>query len=552
MKSKLQIAIRKLNNTNNGSYEYNFQIRQQHSRMISFQDKQTRYRMMCASSPQVSPSTLYLRGTSKLHDNDWVIGSSGDLANVIDILIKYAYFNDYQLDFNFDTKNNEEVVIHMYDNDQQINRSHSLISIYNSIEKLKPSSVEYFKRIVTCDKCNKESLDASYLPNIGMICKPCCKHLEKCQICHSLVLKCESKKNSLNVEYKVCKKCSKEFTCNFCNCKELTIFAKIGLIITKDGRNLNKSICSKCFGNSHECSSCGCGYSKNYTKCPCRMPSDFRRMIRAHNADVTEILQMDIDCELGLEIEVGVECANRPQYEEVFNHTEKILGNDAITVFDRSIDEVDTERHIANTYRGFEIVTRPMNYKNMIKFIDNLTEKRHPNLRSWDVKTTGIHIHVARNKCYIDNKTKQLYQKPFITKIEIGKLLVFINNPFNIDFVTHVARRNNSRYARLTTKRIVDYRDSRRECHYEAVNTNKPNTIEFRIFRGTLNKDTIYSYIQFVFASIEFVRKTSAKNLTFTKFIKWLDKTDKSSYRQLKERISKFGEKGQLEIGGEV
>ncbi len=229
----------------------------------------------------------------------------------------------------------------------------------------------------------------------------------------------------------------------------------------------------------------------------------------------------------------------------------KIMDKDAIAVYDSSIDWLDgSDKTQRNTYRGFEIVTRPLNLENMIDFIKRLTEKRHEKLRSWHVGTAGIHIHVARNRQKKDRNGRRV---PNLTEIEIGKLLMFVNEPKNRHMIKHIARRYNAKYARFQNKRIIDCRDKSKDCHYDAINTNKDHTIEFRIFRGTLNQETILSYLQFIYAAIAFVRITPAnsKSLSFIRFLEWLSRTPKSQYRHLKKRLETYGKSNQLELGGE-
>lgn len=59
---------------------------------------------------------------------------------------------------------------------------------------------------------------------------------------------------------------------------------------------------------------------------------------------------------------------------------------------------------------------------------------------------------------------------------------------------------------------------------YDILNTRNTNTVEFRLFKGTMNPSSIMRYLEFVDALVRFVASTSASNdgLSHTKFIKWL------------------------------
>lgn len=59
---------------------------------------------------------------------------------------------------------------------------------------------------------------------------------------------------------------------------------------------------------------------------------------------------------------------------------------------------------------------------------------------------------------------------------------------------------------------------------YDVLNTKNKATVEFRLFKGTMNPDSIYRYLEFVDALVRFVPTTSAcdDGVNFSKFIDWL------------------------------
>lgn len=61
-------------------------------------------------------------------------------------------------------------------------------------------------------------------------------------------------------------------------------------------------------------------------------------------------------------------------------------------------------------------------------------------------------------------------------------------------------------------------------ARYDALNTTNRNTVEFRMFKGTMNGTTIMRYLEFTDALVRFVANTSATDsgLHFSTFIKWL------------------------------
>lgn len=61
---------------------------------------------------------------------------------------------------------------------------------------------------------------------------------------------------------------------------------------------------------------------------------------------------------------------------------------------------------------------------------------------------------------------------------------------------------------------------------YDVLNTGNQATVEFRLFKGTMNPDSIYRYLEFVDAIVRFVPSTSAtdEGVHYSAFIGWLTK----------------------------
>ena len=69
-----------------------------------------------------------------------------------------------------------------------------------------------------------------------------------------------------------------------------------------------------------------------------------------------------------------------------------------------------------------------------------------------------------------------IYILTSITPLEIGKLLVFVNDKKNVRFIEDIAGRNMNRWCKSESKKISDgqYRSDDR---YEAVNTVPSKTV---------------------------------------------------------------------------
>lgn len=72
---------------------------------------------------------------------------------------------------------------------------------------------------------------------------------------------------------------------------------------------------------------------------------------------------------------------------------------------------------------------------------------------------------------------------------------------------------------------------------YDVLNTSNEHTIEFRLFKGTMNGDSVYRYLEFVDALVRFVPTISAtdSSLIYHEFIKWIisDSFNRARYGSL-------------------
>ena len=92
-----------------------------------------------------------------------------------------------------------------------------------------------------------------------------------------------------------------------------------------------------------------------------------------------------------------------------------------------------------------------------------------------------------------------------------------------------------------TFKRKLGYRGSDR---YSAVNTNNSETLEMRIFRGSVNSETIKAQLDLAHASVEYTRTINANDvingaLTADSFM-WYIFQHEELYPQLVSRIDRL------------
>lgn len=158
-------------------------------------------------------------------------------------------------------------------------------------------------------------------------------------------------------------------------------------------------------------------------------------------------------------------------------------------------------KHDGSLNNGFEIVSRPMEYEMTLRRWLKLLNVGFRNLRSWKTSSCGMHVHVSRRP---------------LTQLQIAKMLVFINSPRAEKLVTAVAGRYSTGYSRVKNKQWRDARGGYNSDRYEMVNLQNDNTVEFRIFKGTLSPFGFARNLQFVKAMVDFTAPASGVTLAQT------------------------------------
>lgn len=188
---------------------------------------------------------------------------------------------------------------------------------------------------------------------------------------------------------------------------------------------------------------------------------------------------------------------------------------------------------------GFEIVTHPMSHAYMTRDENPMwqvltTLKRDYNMISWGTKTCGLHVHVSRNG--------------FAGGSHQHRFLQLVYN--NKDFYQLLAGRSSSNWAKFDDiidpisgeKSFKSKFDRHGSDRYSAVNTNNRNTLEVRIFRGSLNPRFVKSAVDLVHASIEYTRVMSVPQvrsdaLSTLRFREYIE-SNSNLYKSLNERIA--------------
>lgn len=180
---------------------------------------------------------------------------------------------------------------------------------------------------------------------------------------------------------------------------------------------------------------------------------------------------------------------------------------------------------------GFEIVTHPHTLeKYHTDFNWGVLEKlQTKGYRSWNTRSCGLHVHVSRTAFgngdpwsygISSNTRSQLILQKQSHELRFMKLIYD-----NQRQVERIAGRSNNQYATFSDKGSLvrkvksGYQNNGR---YSAINTENDETIEVRVFKGSLRKERVLSALEFVHASVEYTRdiKVTSKNhaLSWLKF----------------------------------
>lgn len=172
---------------------------------------------------------------------------------------------------------------------------------------------------------------------------------------------------------------------------------------------------------------------------------------------------------------------------------------------------------------GIEIVTCPATYdvhkeKGRILFDTITKETKLKNL-----STCGLHIHVSKKS---------------LSTLQIGKIIEFIHNPKNKEFITKIAGRASNRFSSLEKERKItdvapDNFNPELEERMVGVNLKNVDTIEFRIFASTTVYEDYMMRLDFVNALLFYTQscQINVKSLSLLKekdtFVSFLDSNKK-------------------------
>ena len=371
------------------------------------------------------------------------------------------------------------------------------------------------------------------------------------QVCNDCVIVCERCSDILTINddtYMVdncsrwCQSCIDRAGSYCDSCEEFNSWG------TSYIHDRGESWCESCTNNASYCDNCERYYEDGCDRC--EGDSDNSMVIHDYSYRPDPIFHStDKNERLFFGIEIEVEARNN--LVDASNYAYQLEAN-----------ELAYLKHDGSLSNGFEIVTHPMShdfYKNQAEEFWDVIEtlRSQYKVKSWDTSTCGLHIHISRSG--------------FNGGAHMHRFLNLVYS--NQEFYQTLAGRSSDQWAKFDDverrewaldkngDRIVDaYGDrviittrsfrnkldhNRGSDRYSAVNTLNRHTLEMRIFRGTVNGDTIKAQIDLAHASVEYTRTMSVKDireggaLTSTQFIRYIAE-NAMLYPELFARVSKL------------
>lgn len=303
-----------------------------------------------------------------------------------------------------------------------------------------------------------------------------------------------------------------EVTC--CHCGEKIKFSEA---IVKRG----KIYCESCYSSLPVCENCGEVHDELFDTIDGKLCisciGDYSQHLydystewkhRRVNADDKTLL-------IGAEIEID----DGDRKEHTRKEITQVMGKSVVFENDGSL------------HNGIEIVTHPFSFdfwENKVDYISRMFDIAKENdWKSHDTRTCGLHIHVDKNDLQTSERTQD----------EVIDNILLITETFMNELV-NFSRRHNTEYARflrdieecdqtIYMKYIRRNKDNGRS-KYRAVNIDHKGTVEFRMFKGTLNIKSFMASIELVNNIVEIAKYCDIDGLTWNDIITYNE--DKTHY----------------------
>ncbi len=190
---------------------------------------------------------------------------------------------------------------------------------------------------------------------------------------------------------------------------------------------------------------------------------------------------------------------------------------------------------------GMEIISHPMSYDFIKQFDWDRILKFRGDIKSYNTYNCGIHIHINRGSM------SAMQQYKFVQFLNEQSTFAFYLSQRKLDRINYYSEFNRNLGDELKRQLLYQYKQDLENNRiqysryksttlgqkYYATNLKHSDTIEVRIFRGTLKKRSFLKNIEFVKSVYDWVRKSDLKNyLDFKSYWKFV--MDSNDYENMK------------------
>lgn len=192
-------------------------------------------------------------------------------------------------------------------------------------------------------------------------------------------------------------------------------------------------------------------------------------------------------------------------------------GNDKIELA-KKLPEFTYAKHDGSLNDGFEIVSHPATYRWLMenkKSWGDIFEIKKAGWRSFNTETCGMHVHISKNafgNFHLYKFMRLFYYNPQLI-LKISQRI----DKNNLDRWASIKDREGNIKIKALEKRTYDH-----DTKYTAVSLYKRNTVEVRIFRGTLCEEAFWKNVEFVKAAYNYSQLYKVNDMIEIKFRKFV------------------------------
>lgn len=182
---------------------------------------------------------------------------------------------------------------------------------------------------------------------------------------------------------------------------------------------------------------------------------------------------------------------------------------------------------------GVEAVSHPMTLDFARRYLNHeaLASLSNLGVRSWNTTTCGLHIHIGRDT--------------FRNHSHLARFMILFTR--SKQQIVALAGRDSAQWASFelgSNESMVKQAAGKQypATRYRAINLTNDDTVEIRVFRGSLNPHTIIAHMELLSAMIEYTREHRqlvglSESLMWTPFREWLN-TKRNYYPSAQERCA--------------